>query len=448
MKKIIFTLIVLATLVACQKNEPDSLFDKNPSERFEESQAELRKELTTAQQGWKLTYFTKEGVFGGYHFLMKFTPEGLVTMVSDFNSSTISPTTSKYEIQEGQGTMLAFTTKNYIHELADAMQGIRGKGYAGEFEFIYYGKEKNKLKFKTQRKSTEQFVYFEPATAQDWTDITTLSSNLSTLVENMSNYYMKVTANGTSTDYEIGMQNGLIGVAPLNSNTPSLASTMATKTGVAFKPALTIQGKKFTELTRDDSTTPPTYKATVDGVTAEVYFSLTPPDAFVTDDYQKMGGDVNTLLFETKYLKKVSETSPPFYNNVIKINDKQDFRMLEIDFRQGGLCLIILGHTFAGQPKSSYIYIFCKYELKNKRLYLKEKQGSTRMTDSNLWQAAENAEVYQKGQDALNYILNIAQEGFYVEVIPNKYPYSDTVYVFKSRHTPDVYFPSWGFFLK
>ena len=41
MKKIIFTLIVLATLVACQKNEPDSLFDKNPSERFEESQAEL-----------------------------------------------------------------------------------------------------------------------------------------------------------------------------------------------------------------------------------------------------------------------------------------------------------------------------------------------------------------------------------------------------------------------
>ena len=339
MKKIIFTLIVLATLVACQKNEPDSLFDKNPSERFEESQAELRKELTTAQQGWKLTYFTKEGVFGGYHFLMKFTPEGLVTMVSDFNSSTISPTTSKYEIQEGQGTMLAFTTKNYIHELADAMQGIRGKGYAGEFEFIYYGKEGNKLKFKTQRKSTEQFVYFEPAT---------LSSNLNTLVENMSNYYMKVTANGTSTDYEIGMQNGLIGVAPLNSNTPSLASTMATKTGVAFKPALTIQGKKFTELTRDDSTTPPTYKATVDGVTAEVYFSLTPPDVFVTDDYKDVNTKIVAFILLTDEMKKYTNiTSTPFYENVLKVNSTTDFTRTQLVF-QGTKCLVALGYNFSG----------------------------------------------------------------------------------------------------
>ena len=119
MKKIIFTLIVLATLVACQKNEPDSLFDKNPSERFEESQAELRKELTTAQQGWKLTYFTNDKKFGGFTFLMKFTPEGLVEMNSDMGL-TSSSTTSKYEIQEGKGTMLVFTTKNYIHELSDA----------------------------------------------------------------------------------------------------------------------------------------------------------------------------------------------------------------------------------------------------------------------------------------------------------------------------------------
>ena len=366
MKKIIFTLIVLATLVACQKNEPDSLFDKNPSERFEESQAELRKELTTAQQGWKLTYFTKEGVFGGYHFLMKFTPEGLVTMVSDFNSSTISPTTSKYEIQEGQGTMLAFTTKNYIHELADAMQGIRGTGYAGEFEFIYYGKEGNKLKFKTQHKSTEQFVYFEPATAQDWTDITTLSSNLSTLVENMSNYYMKVTANGTSTDYEIDMQNGLIGVAPLNSNTPSLASTMATKTGVAFKPALTIQGKKFTELTRDDSTTPPTYKATVDGVTAEVYFSLTPPDAFVTDDYKDVNTKIVAFILLTDEMKKYTNiTSTPFYENVLKASDNSDFTRIQLVFNRGK-CTVSLGYDFNGTE--NYIAVLYDYELRNKRL--------------------------------------------------------------------------------
>ena len=433
MKKIIFTLIVLATLVACQKNEPDSLFDKNPSERFEESQAELRKELTTAQQGWKLTYFTKEGVFGGYHFLMKFTPEGLVTMVSDFNSSTISPTTSKYEIQEGQGTMLAFTTKNYIHELADAMQGIRGTGYAGEFEFIYYGKEGNKLKFKTQRKSTEQFVYFEPATAQDWTDITTLSSNLSTLVENMSNYYMKVTANGTSTDYEIGMQNGLIGVAPLNSNTPSLASTMATKTGVAFKPALTIQGKKFTELTRDDSTTPPTYKATVDGVTAEVYFSLTPPDAFVTDDYKDVNTKIVAFILLTDEMKKYTNiTSTPFYENVLKVNSTTDFTRTQLVF-QGTKCLVALGYNFSGTE--AYYTATFDYELRNKRLYLKNKAENTLSAQ---WQAPANSTVLQRARSAMDYFANIASDGFYVTKLSKRIGrYNNPAYTLQSANTPE-----------
>lgn len=437
MKKIIFTLIVLATLVACQKNEPDSLFDKNPSERFEESQAELRKELTTAQQGWKLTYFTKEGVFGGYHFLMKFTPEGLVTMVSDFNSSTISPTTSKYEIQEGQGTMLAFTTKNYIHELADAMQGIRGKGYAGEFEFIYYGKEGNKLKFKTQRKSTEQFVYFEPATAQDWTDITTLSSNLSTLVENMSNYYMKVTANGTSTDYEIGMQNGLIGVAPLNSNTPSLASTVATKTGVAFKPALTIQGKKFTELTRDDSTTPPTYKATVDGVTAEVYFSLTPPDVFVTDDYKDVNTKIVAFILLTDEMKKYTNiTSTPFYENVLKVNSTTDFTRTQLVF-QGTKCLVALGYNFSGTE--AYYTATFDYELRNKRLYLKNKAENTLSAQ---WQAPANSTVLQRARSAMDYFANIASDGFYVTKLSKRIGrYTNPAYTLQSANTPENNIP-------
>ena len=437
MKKIIFTLIVLATLVACQKNEPDSLFDKNPSERFEESQAELRKELTTAQQGWKLTYFTKEGVFGGYHFLMKFTPEGLVTMVSDFNSSTISPAISKYEIQEGQGTMLAFTTKNYIHELADAMQGIPGTGYAGEFEFIYYGKEGNKLKFKTQRKSTEQFVYFEPATAQDWTDITTLSSNLSTLVENMSNYYMKVTANGTSTDYEIDMQNGLIGVAPLNSNTPSLASTVATKTGVAFKPALTIQGKKFSELTRDDSTTPPTYKATVDGVTAEVYFSLTPPDAFVTDDYKDVNTKIVAFILLTDEMKKYTDiTSTPFYENVLKVNSTTDFTRTQLVF-QGTKCLVALGYNFSGTE--AYYTATFDYELRNKRLYLKNKAENTLSAQ---WQAPANSTVLQRARSAMDYFANIASDGFYVTKLSKRIGrYTNPAYTLQSANTPENNIP-------
>ena len=121
MKRLLLLPIIALALFACQKNEPDDLFGKTPAERFNEKESELRSALTSASQGWKLTYFTKEGIFGGYHFLMKFTPEGFVSMASDFSSNTVSATTSKYELQQGQAVKLTFTTKNYIHELSDAM---------------------------------------------------------------------------------------------------------------------------------------------------------------------------------------------------------------------------------------------------------------------------------------------------------------------------------------
>ena len=58
MKKIIYITIAVLGIFACQKNEPDDLFDgKTPSERFEQSQNELRTQLTTPQQGGKVLCF-------------------------------------------------------------------------------------------------------------------------------------------------------------------------------------------------------------------------------------------------------------------------------------------------------------------------------------------------------------------------------------------------------
>lgn len=50
MKKLLF-LSILVLLVSCQKNEPNDVFGKTPSERFEQSQSELRTALTAPQQG-------------------------------------------------------------------------------------------------------------------------------------------------------------------------------------------------------------------------------------------------------------------------------------------------------------------------------------------------------------------------------------------------------------
>ena len=438
MKRLLLLPIIALALFACQKNDPDDLFGKTPAERFNEKESELRSALTSAPQGWKLTYFTKEGTFGGYHFLMKFTPEGFVSMASDFSSNTVSATTSKYELQQGQGVKLTFTTKNYIHELSDAMQGKRGAGYAGEYQFLYYGKEGDKLKFRTQRESTEQFVYFEPATAQDWTDISTLSSNLNTLAENISNYYMEVTANGNTIPYEIAMQNGSIGVAPLsNTNDFSQASTVATKEGVAFKPALTIQGKKFTEFTRDNSTTPPTYKATVDGVTVKVHYSLVPPDAFITDDYRDVNTRIAAFILLTDEMKTYTNiTSTPFYENVLKVNSTTDFTRAQLVF-QGTKCLVALGYNFSGTE--AYYTATFDYELRNKRLYLKNKAENTLSAQ---WQAPANSTVLQRARSAMDYFANIASDGFYVTKLSKRIGrYTNPAYTLQSANTPENNIP-------
>ena len=248
---------------------------------------------------------------------------------------------------------------------------------------------------------------------------------------------MKVPANGTSTDYEIGMQNGLIGVAPLNSNTPSLASTMATKTGVAFKPALTIQGKKFTELTRDDSTTPPTYKATVDGVTAEVYFSLTPPDVFVTDDYKDVNTKIVAFILLTDEMKKYTNiTSTPFYENVLKVNSTIDFTRAQLVF-QGTKCLVALGYNFSGTE--AYYTATFDYELRNKRLYLKNKAENTLSAQ---WQAPANSTVLQRARSAMDYFANIASDGFYVTKLSKRIGrYTNPAYTLQSANTPENNIP-------
>ena len=138
MKKLLYLSFIALALFACRKNEPDDLFGgKTPEQRFEQSQAELRQELTSPQQGWKFVYHTNEN-FGNFIFLMKFTSEGFVSMASDVTLPG-TPKSSKYEIKWGQGTLLSFTTKNYLHELSDAKKGIPGVGFAGDFEFIYFG---------------------------------------------------------------------------------------------------------------------------------------------------------------------------------------------------------------------------------------------------------------------------------------------------------------------
>jgi len=435
MKKIIYITIAVLGIFACQKNEPDDLFDgKTPSERFEQSQNELRTQLTTPQQGWKFTYFTDNKKFGGFTFLMKFTPEGFVNMASDI-SATASPTTSKYEIKWGQGTLLSFTTKNYIHELSDAMQGEQGKGLEGEFEFIYLGKEGNKLKFKTQRQATEQIVYFEPATAQDWNTIQTLSSNVKTLEDNIDNYYFTVSTTASSTGYEVNFANRFITVTSLDGSSTQKASVYATETGIGFKPALTFEGKTFTGLTRDNSTTPPTYKTTVDGVTAQMTYSLVPPEAFINDDYKDME-NIRLFLIDPASFRK--GTSAPFYDDILKVDDNKEWYVFRVFFQTNGRCQIQVAYDFQNNNTPSYYLVSTTYELKNKRLYINNNVLSAGYNNA-VWNNAENAAIKARATVTAAKFLEIASEGLYIKKTSRLYAGTYIIYTIQSHNHPTYY---------
>ena len=435
MKKFLYIIIAVLGFFACQKNEPEDLFDgKTPSQRFEQDQSELRTQLTTPEQGWKFTYFTDNKKFGGFTFLMKFTPDGFVSMASDV-SATATPTTSKYEIKWGQGTLLSFTTKNYIHELSDSTKGETGVGYEGNFEFIYFGKEGNKLKFKTQRSDTEQFVYFEPATAQDWNTIQTLSSNVKTLEDNIDNYYFTVSTTASSTGYEMNFANRFITITSLDGSSTQKASVYATETGIGFKPALTFEGKTFTGLTRDNSTTPPTYKTTVDGVTAQMTYSLVPPEAFINDDYKDME-NIRLFLIDPASFRK--GTSAPFYDDILKVDDNKEWYVFRVFFQTNGKCQIQVAYDFQNNNTPSYYLVSTTYELKNKRLYINNNVLSAGYNNA-VWNNAENAAIKARATVTAAKFLEIASEGLYIKKTSRLYASTYIIYTIQSHNHPTYY---------
>ena len=435
MKRLLLLPIIALALFACQKNEPDDLFGgKNPSQRFEQSQAELRQELTSPEQGWKFVYYTNDKKFGGFIILMKFTPEGLVTMNSDIGATT-SSTTSKYEIKWGQGALLSFTTKNHIHELSDSAKGETGVGYEGNFEFIYFGKEGNKLKFKTQRSDTEQFVYFEPATAQDWNTIQTLSSNVKTLEDNIDNYYFTVSTTASSTGYEMNFANRFITITSLDGSSTQKASVYATETGIGFKPALTFEGKTFTGLTRDNSTTPPTYKTTVDGVTAQMTYSLVPPEAFINDDYKDME-NIRLFLIDPASFRK--GTSAPFYDDILKVDDNKEWYVFRVFFQTNGKCQIQVAYDFQNNNTPSYYLVSTTYELKNKRLYINNNVLSAGYNNA-VWNNAENAAIKARATVTAAKFLEIASEGLYIKKTSRLYASTYIIYTIQSHNHPTYY---------
>ena len=437
MKKI--TLLLLAmSLTFCTKNDNDAV--DNPIDPVDNPA--LMKELTASPDGWKLTYISSDDSFGGYHFLMKFDTQGKVSMLSDL-SATATPTTSSYTTQEeGKGLVLSFIGNNQIHLLANALQGAIGNAHTGKvYQFLYTGKEGNNLKFQNLLLSGMQLV-FEPATAADWSRTPALYKNITPLTTAAAHYYLKVsTATGTPTTYPIELTNRVLSLK----NTQSKVAVLATEKGVAFHRAFTLGGQSFTELERVAGSVPPVYKATVNGVTVELFYSSVPPNFFDGDDYKDINTTIEAFALMSQYFKNNEYMTEAFYEDVLKVDASTDLYMLRVMFDGATDCHIQIGHIFP-EKGFSVLQISCKYELKNKRLYFKDSDKNLSTSAPDVWGDEKNKAILEQAQRALGSVYALGAQGLYIKKLNIKVkPQEDNpVYLLQSYEFPLYAFPIWG----
>lgn len=439
MKKI--TLLLLAmSLSFCSKNDDTTTGNEpiNPAQN-----PALMKELTAPQNGWKLTYISSNDSFGGYNFLMKFDTQGKVSMLSDL-SATATPTTSGYSTQEeGRGLVLSFIGNNQIHRLADALQGAASIAHTGKvYQFLYTGKEGNNLKFQNLLLGNNASVVFQPATAADWSRTPALYKNITPLTTAAAHYYLKVSATtGTPTTYPIEFTNRVLSLK----NTQSKVAVLATEKGIAFHRAFTLGGQSFTELERVAGSVPPVYKATVNGVTAELFYSSVPPNFFDGDDYKDVNTSIEGFALMSQYFKNNEYMTEAFYEDVLKVDASTDLFMLKIMFDGADDCHIQIGHIFPDKG-FSILQISCKYELKNKRLYLKDSDKNLSTSAPDVWGDEKNKAILEQAQRALGSVYDLGAQGLYIKKLNIKVkPQEDNpVYLLQSYEFPLYAFPIWG----
>ena len=286
------------------------------------------------------------------------------------------------------------------------------------------------------------FVIFEPATAADWSRTPALYKNITPLTNAAAHYYLKVsTATGTPTTYPIEFTNRVLSLK----NTQSKVAVLATEKGIAFHRAFTLGGQSFTELERVAGSVPPVYKATVNGVTAELFYSSVPPNFFDGDDYKDINTTIEGFALMSQHFKNNEYMTEAFYEDVLKVDASTDLFMLKIMFDGADDCHIQIGHIFPDKG-FSILQISCKYELKNKRLYLKDSDKNLSTSAPDVWGDEKNKAILEQAQRALGSVYDLGAQGLYIKKLNIKVkPQEDNpVYLLQSYEFPLYAFPIWG----
>lgn len=345
-KFLIFAFIAIQ-LGSCTNTDAEQKFDQTPTERLNAQKKELSDLLLTSQYGWKAVYFTDNTQLGGFTHLFKFSNDGKVEMASDFDEDTDSYV-SDYSVELSSTVSLLFSTKNRIHLLSDSNNfptaALEGKGYKGDFQFLYYGQENGDIIFKTNRSFQE--LRFVKATADDWNNI---SENI-IMAENVVGgderplFRMLETNDGT-TKHQLDF---VFDEAPrfATANSVETGYNMSynmgiayTPTGITVSPAVVVKGQNLTNFVYNESDGSFTATGT-GGVSATIKYTNKP--LILTDDYKVLldGNPFKVYGYISPFLTNAPTTSTLCKSLLNEINANlpanQQLTRVQLYFNNGG----------------------------------------------------------------------------------------------------------------
>lgn len=377
--KYLLVAVLAIQLVSCDNKETlDSPFNATPTERLNAQQKELNDVLESSEFGWKAIYFTDTTQLGGFTHVFKFK-DGQVEMASDFDDDTAIHS-SEYSIELGSTVSLVFTTKNKIHLLSDSdnypTAALRGKGYKGDFQFLYYGQDNDQIVFKTNRSFEE--LRFIKATAEDWTDLAKnramipnvvgaptrplfrlLETNDGSKVSQFDFNFTEVTRYAKASSIDAG------------SNLTYNAGIAYTPTGIVVSPAVKVGTQSLSVFTYDALTG--NFNATgTAGVTASIKYTTKP--LVLEDDYKIMlDGNASTAFgYIASYLSSAPTNSLVTKTLLAEINANlpSGVTISRVQFQFNTSFGSYIQYIFAGGKATEYHFVNTVEDPANKTMIL------------------------------------------------------------------------------
>jgi hypothetical protein len=195
-KYILFIAICCGILQSCVKNA-DPIFDESPSERLTAQLNEFKALLVSNTGGWLVEYYPESGrSYGGFNLYFKFN-DGSVTVKaieSDVNPN-VTEATSLYSFGEDMGPTINFDTYNpvlnYFSDPALPVGGGEGKGYQGDYEFIYISG--NEQEIILNGKKTKNIIRMTPFPANEtWENFSNSVTAMKGIVKIAKNYTLTI----------------------------------------------------------------------------------------------------------------------------------------------------------------------------------------------------------------------------------------------------------------